>query len=164
MVWLRRDLWLVFFLFVVVFVSVVSLLFGGKMWLLLEASGVGQGFFTVWMFLVVLVLLGCLGFVVWFVRSQSSVVVPVVPDKKEVVSVKLARDEGRRLTVLSDLVDEKKASEDVWKAEKERQRLEREREKEKVESVVGDGNTYYDNGYYDVNGVFHLYEENSGGM
>lgn len=147
MSWSRRDLFLVVYLFFVVLISVWSLLFGGKFWLLLEASGVGSGLFSAWMFLVVLVLLGGLGFVFWFVRTAGELVVEkIVVKKKEevVVPLKKSLDEGRRLSFLDDVKKE---------------------EVPVVKVVKGDDCLYYDNGFFDSNGEFHLYDEenNNGG-
>jgi hypothetical protein len=158
--WSRRDLFLVVFLFFVIIVEVVSLLFGGKFWLLLEASGVNQGFFSAWMFCLVLVLLGCFGFVFWFIRGKrDNLVVPVVPKKEEVVKV-VARDEERRITILDEVEKSKKDLEEQLKRERLQELVELEAERKRIEAQRSrSGFVYYDNGYYDSEGVFHLYKE-----
>lgn len=157
--WSRRDFGLVVFLFFVIVVDVVSLLFGGKFWLLLEASGVSKGFFSAWMFGLVFVLLGCFGFVFWFVRGKrDNLVLPVVPKKEEVV--KVARDEARRITILDEVEKSKKDLEEQLRREREQEMVELEAERKRVEAQMSrSGFVYYDNGYYDSEGVFHLYKE-----
>jgi hypothetical protein len=168
MAWSKRDIIVVVFLIFNSVVGAFSLLFGDRMWLLLEGSGVNKTLFQGYMALVGFCVLISIVIVISFIFRRGDVGVErnlrakeeylrVVGGGVKVEDEKKPVDDSRRLRVLEEI---EKSKEDL-RREMEKERLEEERRPISpaimVQPEVIDRNTYYDNGYEDEFGVFYEY-------